>query len=125
MCEANLSPTPPQTVHITRHILTTVAPTLLTPRLLLRSLTAADLPAYHSIRSSLTAMTFSKGHTPDVDVDYTWNILSLLLRPPGLDTYHFGIEERSNPGVLVGRMGVHEGAPGREGLGCMILERVW
>ena len=125
MDEANHFHMPPPTVNTTRPILPTVAPTLWTTRLLLRALTAADLPAYNSIRSSSAVMTFSKLHAPDVDIDYTWTILSPLLRTPGSESYLFGVEERSNPGVLIGNVGVHEGAPGREELGCMYLEREW
>lgn len=113
----------------TQPVLPTPAPTILTECLILRPLVAADLPAYHVIRSDPEVMRFNLGHVPDPDEAFTAMKLNPFLEPrnrqDGIETYIFGIEERCNPGVLLGDMGCSIAEPGREEIGYMLSRACW
>ena len=66
---------------------------------------------------------------PDVDLAFTKTKLDPSLPPQnradGTLTYLLGVEERSNPGVLIGDMGCHDANPRTEEVGYMFLDEFW
>ena len=74
-------------------------------------------------------MKYSQLQRPDPDLAFTFTKLSPSLAPQnrakGMETYLLGVEERSNPGVLIGDMGCHDASPGKEEIGYMFLEVYW
>jgi hypothetical protein len=116
------SPTMPSTkpskriIRSTCPVLPIETPIIPTLRLILRPLLRSDLAIYHKIRSSPAVMRYSQLQRPDVDVAFTKTKLDPSLAPQnradGTLTYLFGVEERSNPGVLIGDMGCHDANPG-------------
>jgi len=120
---------PPLRIRTTRPVLPIETTTITTPRLILRPLHASDLAAYHKIRTSPAVMKHSQLHKPDPDLAFSKTKLDPSLSPQsraaGTETYLLGVEERSNPGILIGDMGCHDASPGKEELGYMFLEQFW
>ena len=128
MEELTLSTSRPR-VKTSKPILPSEPPIITTSRLILRPLHASDLAVYHKIRTSPAVMKYSQFQRPDPDMAFTLTKLSPSLAPQnsalGTETYLFGVEERSNPGILIGDMGCHDASPGKEELGYMFLEEYW
>jgi RimJ/RimL family protein N-acetyltransferase len=86
-------------------VLPNEAPTITTARLIIRALHHSDLAAYHKIRTSPAVMRFWQLQRPDVDIAFTKTKLDPSLPPQnranGTLTYLLGVEERSNPGMLI------------------------
>jgi hypothetical protein len=68
-------------------------------------------------------MRYSQLQRLDVDIAFyedpslpSWN------RTDGRLTYLLGVEERSNPGILIGDMGCHDANPRTEEVGYMLLD---
>ena len=74
-------------------------------------------------------MRYLRLQRPDVDIAFTKTKLDPSLplqnRADGTLTYLLGVEERSNPGVLIGDMGCHDANPGTEEIGYMFLDEFW
>jgi RimJ/RimL family protein N-acetyltransferase len=110
-------------------VLPNETPTITTPRLIIRPLHHLDLAAYHKIRTSPAVMKFSQLQRTDVDIAFTKTKLDPSLPPQnradGTLTYLLGVEERSNPGLLIGDMGCHDANPGTEEVGYMFMDEFW
>jgi len=110
-------------------VLPNKTPTIPTRRLILRPLHESDLAAYHKIRTSPAVMKFSQLQRPDPDIAFTKMKLDPSLPPQnrtaGTETYLLGVEERSNPGTLIGDTGCHDASPGTEEVGYMFLDDFW
>jgi len=128
MEELTLSTSRPR-VKTSKPILPSEPPIITASRLILRPLHASDLAVYHKIRTSPAVMKYSQFQRPDPDMAFTLTKLSPSLPPQnsalGTETYLFGVEERSNPGILIGDMGCHDASPEKEELGYMFLEEYW
>ncbi len=74
-------------------------------------------------------MKHSQFQRPDPDLAFTKTRLDPSLPPQnraaGTETYLLGVEERSNPHVLIGDMGCHDASPGNEEVGYMFLDEYW
>jgi RimJ/RimL family protein N-acetyltransferase len=116
-------------VKTTCPVLPSETPTIATPRLIIRPLHYSDLAAYHKIRTSPAVIKSSQLQRPDADIAFTKTKLDPSLPPQnradGTLTYLLGVEERSNPGVLIGDMGCHDANPGTEEAGYMFMDNFW
>jgi RimJ/RimL family protein N-acetyltransferase len=126
-----MSPAKPlrRTIKSTCPVLPSQTPSITTPRLIIRPLAHSDLAAYHKIRTSPAVMKFSQQQRPDVDIAFTKTKLDPSLPPQnraiGTLTFLLDVEERLNPGVLIGDMGCHDVNPGTEEVGYMFLDGSW
>ena len=113
----------------TQPILPNTAPTITTERLVLRPFLANDLKAFHILRSDPEGMLHSPTHRPDAEESVSAEKVRPMLPPQnrtsGTETYLYAVEERRNPGVLVGDMGCHVARPGHEEVGYQLARALW
>ena len=88
----------------TRPILPDPAPPFTTSRLLLRPIKREDLNDYHALRTQKEVMVWTSTGKVDVDLDFTMTWIERHLPPK--NTFSFSIEELSNPGKVIGSIGL-------------------
>lgn len=100
---------------------------ILSSRLLIRPLTAFDLPAAHLLRGQQKVMRWTSRGRPDTNLDETEEWLTRFLAPNDVNTYNFAICLKET-GEFIGCGGCHkfEGAPeGWPEFGYMLREDAW
>lgn len=111
-------------VRTTLPIIPPLTTPILTQRLILRTLTLADGPALHAIRSQPDVMAWSRIGVPDPDLQTTQDFLSAHLSLVG--SFDFAILERST-GELIGSGGVSRiaGELGWPTMGYKFRKEAW
>ncbi|ATY61881.1 Acyl-N-acyltransferase [Cordyceps militaris] len=108
------------------YLAVTARPPHQTARLILRSLTSADLGDYHELRTQAEVMVFTSQGRPDASLAETQAKLDLFMSPGGDGIYVMGVEERAT-GTLIGTVGSHlrVDALGWPALGYMLRREAW
>ena len=89
----------------TRPIFPVPAPPFTTERLLFRPYRSSDVGDLFILRSQPDVMKWTSSKVPDTDVGKTLEWMAPALPPLNGDSFRFAIEERSNPGKVVGVIG--------------------
>jgi [ribosomal protein S5]-alanine N-acetyltransferase len=97
--------------------------TFTSERLLLRSMKPSDAEDLHAIRTDAELMKWTSQLVPDVDIEATRTWMSKFMPPNDMETFGFSIEELSNPGRVVGSIGVHKSNP--PDFGYLIAHEHW
>ncbi|KAL9114211.1 MAG: hypothetical protein Q9227_001633 [Pyrenula ochraceoflavens] len=108
---------------ITRPVFPVPQPTIQTERLVLRPLTAADVPSFYSLRTDPAVVCWTS--TPDGDPDEaaTLRWLQRFLPPKHTETFVLAVCERSNPELAIGSIGCHIAEPPE--CGYLIRQEWW
>lgn len=115
-----------KTTRAAAYIPTTARAPYQTSRLVLRSLTADDLPSYHHLRSQPEVMIYTMQGRPDKDIAESQTKLDHFISPGGDSVYVLGVFERET-GQFVGSVGSHMRVDllGWPCLGYMLCTEAW
>lgn len=107
----------------TRPLFPTSPPTFTSDRLLLRGLKDADAEDYHAIRTDFELMKWTSAAKCDADIEATQIWMARFMPPNNKETFSFSIEEKSNPGKVIGGVGIHQINPPE--FGYMLAQSSW
>lgn len=90
----------------TQPILPFPAPPITTARLFLRPIAQYDLQDFHTMRTQIDVMIWTSTGKIDGDLDATQSWMNKFLPPNDKNTFNYAIEELSDPGRVIGVLGL-------------------
>lgn len=94
-----------------------------TARLLLRPMQSSDLEDFHILRTEIEVMKWTRVGKIDADKEATQSWMDRYMPPNDNTTFNFAIEELSNPGSVIGVVGLHTYEPPE--CGYMFRPNAW
>ena len=107
----------------TRPIFPVPALSFTTPRLLLRPYLPSDADDLFLLRSQPEVMKWTSSRIPDSDICVTLEWMAPALPPNNASTFRFVIEEKANPGIVIGALGGRFAEPPE--CGYMLRKEMW
>lgn len=107
----------------TRPILPQPPQPFTTERLLIRPIVLSDLSDFHILRTQIEVMKWTSTGKIDVDTAVTTQWINRFLPPNHDKSFSFAVEQLSEPGKVVGTVGMHAFDPPE--CGYMFVKEVW